>query len=280
VTGLSGTGIEEVAELARTSAEPYEMTPGKVYAIHTGNGDLRVVDLLWGDENEWAVAPRRREGTVSVDDVDSFVWLWQRWADPAQADVYADRVEGTVTAVLNSHPKDEFDVAGWRDHRVVLKLRITESWNDWCRMSGQFIGQADMAEFLEDHLADVREPAAASLLDIAQRLQGSMKVEWRSAQVLADGTRQLGYVETADAAAAGATGNMRIPTEVKLGLQVFRGVGDAYEVTGRFRYRINGGRLTLAIKLLQVQETRDAALAAVVGDVAEKIGQPVLWGRG
>jgi uncharacterized protein YfdQ (DUF2303 family) len=184
-----------------------------------------------------------------------------------------------VTVVVNGHDADADDVAGWRDHRLVLQLRLTDGWRQWLQASGTMFEQRQFAEFVEDHLADVREPSAASLLEVAQTLQGSQKVSWQSAHVLKDGTRQLSYVESTEAVAGGPGGQMKIPAEIKLALKVFEGSADSYEITGRFRYQINGGRLTLGIKLLGVAETQEAAFGGVVAQVGEATGATVLWGR-
>lgn len=270
MTDLTGSTVVEIADLSRSAAGPQELEPGRVYGFATPDG-IQVVDLI---HDRWAKVPERMKGVTRVDDVDSFVWLYNRFAADTTTEVYAGREFNTVTAVFNSHGEDP----GWGDHRAQLVLKLSNSWADWSKVSGRDVEQRSFAEFIEDHLADMLEPSGAHMLEVAQKLQGTQRVEWRSAQVLADGTRQLLYAESTDAHAAGTTGNLKVPHELKLGLQVFDRHATRYEVAGRFRYRINGGKLQLLVKLLGLDEIRDAALAAVVAEVKEKIGVEVLWG--
>lgn len=271
---LSGEAVQAVAALAERGMAPEVLEPGKVYAFATGDGQVQLIDLV---HHEWALLPERREGVTIVDDVDSFVWLYKRYARAETTEVYAHR-SGSVTAVFNAHDTTDGVTAGWGDHGVQLGLRHTDSWQDWTRVSGQPMAQLAFAEFLEDHLPDVMEPAAARLLEVAQTLQGQQRVEWKSSNILKDGTRTLSYAESTDAVSAGAGGQMQVPHEIKLGLRVFEGSPDRYEIPGRFRYQVQSGRLLLTVKLLGMAETKDAAVAATAAKVAEATGATVLWG--
>lgn len=268
---LTGSTVVEIADLARSAAGPQELEPGRVYGFASPDG-VQVVDLVHG---AWAKTPERMKGTTVVDDVESFGWLVNRYEVDGAMEVYADRKACTVTAVFNSHAEEP----GWRDHRAVLQLRTAPAWQEWFATSGRDVEQRPFAEFVEDHLADILEPSGAHMLEVAQKLQGTQRVEWRAAQVLADGTRQLTYAETTDAHAAGPSGNLKVPHEIKLALRVFEGVPTRYEVAGRFRYRINSGQLRLSVKLLGLDEIREAAFAAVVAEAGEKTGATILWGQ-
>lgn len=269
---LTGGLVVEIADLAKAATEPDELEIGKVYAFHTPEG-VKIVDLVNG---EWAPHPRRRQGLTRVTDVDSFAWLYQRFAGDA-TEVYADAGHVSVTAVFDGNDETA-DTPGWYEHKALLQLELTSQWREWSSISGAMMNQEEFANFVEDHLPDIVDPAAATMLEVAQNLQGTQRMSWQSASILRDGTRQLSYVESTEASAGGAGGSMKVPHEIKLGLRVFEGTSDRFEITGRFRYRITSGRLVLGVKLLGMKETCDSAFADVVGQVSEKTGATVLKG--
>lgn len=266
--------VAEIVEVAQDAVDPAEVAAGQIYIVRDSNG-ARVVDLTGHPS---LPEPSRRTGTSYVDDVASFGWLFGRSQHAERTEVYASRERCNLTAVFNAHSAGADGVAGYGDHRLVLQLQHTESWADWYRISGKPCDQKGFAEFIEDHLDDINEPAAAAMLEIVQTLQGTLKVQWQSATVLRDGTRKLAYVESMDATAGGA-GELKIPGQIKLGLRVFEGTSDRYEVTGRFRYEMRNGQLSMTVKLDHLDRTRDAALDAVVIEVGALTGATVLWGR-
>lgn len=263
--------IQAVIDTARQAAAPQELQIGKVYTVGLPGGSTKTIDLT-GDE--YKAAPSRKTGTTTVRDVPSLLAYYGKHADDS-TEVYADVERQTVTAVLDAHTADG---ARWGQHRAVLALRTTQAWKDWTAVSGKLMQQDAFAEFLEDHLADLVDPAAAEMLEIAQSLQASTKVDFKSSTRLASGQRQLSYVEETTAK-AGSKGQLVIPEIFTIGVKVFEGaeVGDTVKV--RLRYRIGDGDLRIGCKLDRPEDALAAAFADVVTAVGEGInGGTVLNG--
>jgi uncharacterized protein YfdQ (DUF2303 family) len=155
-----------------------------------------------------------------------------------------DRGEFKITAVFDEHGKA---TAGWRRHRAMLVLTPSDEWKDWSDISGKLQPQLEFSEVLEDHLQDIREPDAATLLEIATTLQARKDLKFRSGIRLASGAISFEFDESLDAS-AGRAGNLAVPETITLALCPFEGV-DPYRVTARLRFRIANGSLKLGIVL-------------------------------
>src|SRR6185369_12419611 len=113
-------------------------------------------------------------------------------ADQAGADqsyIYADPDQRTICAVFNDHRAAD---AGWRDHRVDFKAEYTPEFDRWLLNNGasKARGQTEFAEFIEDNLADITEPFAQQLLNVATTIQATSGINFSSAKRLQDGQTQ------------------------------------------------------------------------------------------
>lgn len=269
---ITDAAVEAIANLAQEGETGEELEPGKIWAFRTRNGDVKTIDLT-GDE--YHDTPRRKTGTTTVRDAASFLAYWGKHSD-GDSEIYADRDRRTITAVLDAHTKT--DGARFGQHRLVLGLRHTESFQAWVASSGKAMTQTQFAEFIEDHRPDIIEPAAADVLELAQTFQATTKANFRSSSILKSGQRQINYVEQIDAS-AGRDGKLTIPDSLQLALAVFDGATEADAVTARLRYRITDGRLALIYLLDQLADVVNAAFEGVITDVAAGVDEtPILRG--
>lgn len=263
-------GVDAVAALTRQTLQPRILTPGNIYAIPLADGTVDHYDLTGDGFREY---PRRKTGTVTVTDPASFLAYWEKHSY-AESEVYADRDRGTITGILDAHAASG---ARWQHHRLVLRLEHTASFQAWSNISGRMMTQVQFAEFLEDHRPDIRTPTAAELLELATTFHATTRVAFTSSTVLQSGQRQLEYTETTDAS-AGAKRKLAIPNVLDLGLLVYKGGDAADQVSARFRYRIESGRLQLGVILDRLDEVVDTAFEAVVKEIDDALAVPVLRG--
>jgi uncharacterized protein YfdQ (DUF2303 family) len=261
--------VQQIITIAQQAAAPVALEVGKYHVVRTTDG-FRTVDLT---TPEHTGVPARKAGTTTVRDAESFAAYFEKHAD-ADTEVYADADKLTVTAVLDAHTATS---ARWSGHRVTLHLRKTESWAQWIEHDGRLMQQEQFAEFLEDHLAELLEPSAADMLEIAQSIQGATKVDWQSSSRLANGQRQFQFVETVQAK-AGQKGQLVVPETFVVGLVPFEG-SEGYKLTARFRYRLGrDGGLALGYKLENPGNTIRNAFADVVTAIGTEIEQPIMNG--
>lgn len=261
--------VQPIIDIAQSAAEPQQLELGGYYTVVVG-GMVKTFDLT-GDQ--YRPFPQRKVGTVTVRDVDSFDQYWLKHSDES-SEIYADRESRTITGVLDAHSDDS---ARWQQHRLKLELKYSEAFRAWLGADGKPMDQEQFAEFLEDNRADIHNPPAAEMLEIATSLQASTKAEFQSGIVLSNGQRKLSWVESTSAQ-AGTRGDLTIPTEIELAVQVFDGARVADRLTARFRYRINAGKLSLHYKLDRPADVVKSAFDGVVVDVAAACATNVLRG--
>ena len=246
----SGTAVAEIRALADAAIEPIPLGEHALavlvpegYAVHTL------------DYRHLQPAPRRVTGVVQLQDPASFS-AYVTDHSTAGTRVWATVSGARFVAVLNDHdgvgPNVDDAVPGWGDHRAVLQLQVTREWELWAGMDGNLVNQLKFAEHLEDGVANIVQPSAADMIELAQSFQAARSVDFKSATRLQSGEQQFRFEETLNAN-AGRQGQIAVPKDLVLGLQPFEG-SDTYRVTARFRYRLDGGKLLLGYKLDRPQD--------------------------
>jgi uncharacterized protein YfdQ (DUF2303 family) len=216
-------------------------------------------------------APVVSRGEVCVHNAVSFAAaVLQRELPDIHPVVYADESTLSLVAILND---DHNTTPGWRDYRIRLALRRSPEWEAWrsvdkATCAGGLLGQEAFAEFVEDHLADIVEPTAADMLEIAQTFHATVSSNFLQGSRLRDGRRQFTFEEDIDAK-AGESGNMVLPGTVRLSLRLFIG-GGPVATTARLRYRLREKKLTLGFKLNQPDDLERLAFNGEIVDGVER----------
>ena len=217
--------------------------------------------------------PRRFRGTVTLKDVASLLAYCSDQNAHYIGYLYADPDKRSITAVFNDHRGVE---PGWRDHRAEFKAEYTPEFEKWMRNDKQPKTQGEFAEFIEDNFADITEPGAQVLLDIATTMQAKTDINFSSAKRLQNGQVQLQYTESINAT-AGANGALEIPKEFALGLRIFKN-GGGYKLRARLKYRLNAGSVKFWYELDRPERAVEDAFAGYVDQVREGSEYQVLAG--
>jgi uncharacterized protein YfdQ (DUF2303 family) len=268
---FTGT-VDQIADLAREGTEAEQLQPGGYYAFRLRDR-VHEIDLTG---ERYQDRPRRKVGTVRVTSVQSFTDYWLKHSAADISEVYADRAALTVTAVLDAHGAPA-DATGWGQHRLVLTLKHSAALRAWLDADGRLMPQEAFAEFLDDNRADIHSPPAAEMLEIAQTIEGTSKVDWQAGHRLVDGQRRIGYIET-NTARAGQKGELAIPTVITIHVPVFDRATQAHELEARFRHRIDSGSLKLGFKLARPGDVVTSAFDHTVSRLAIACGATVMWG--
>lgn len=266
---MDGEAVSEIERITLTSATPEELTPGKIYVLHTRAG-VHQIDLT-GDK--YRDKPARTVQTVDVRDVESFLAYFTRHATDESL-VYADEDYRTITGIIDAHGAASPD---WQGHRVQLKLQFTPEFKRWYEGDGRFFDQQQFAELLEDYRSFVVEPDAATMIELAQSFQATTKCEFASGFQVKDGQRQLQYTETV-AAKAGTKGAIPIPDLLVLGLPVFKGATARDRIESKFRFRVTGDELRLFYKLDRIEDVLTGAFQEVRTRVSEGVDVDIVNG--
>jgi uncharacterized protein YfdQ (DUF2303 family) len=251
------------SETLATMAAPAAIDPTGLQSIIL-RGDQRheIIDL-----EKHLTGPRRPRGGVSVHDGASLVAYVARHTEGTHTAIYANADTAEIVAVLNGHADtSDTGATGWGDHRAVYKVRKSPEWLTWESKNAKWLSQEEFAEHIEEGQEEIVDPTAGEMLDLAQTLQATTAVAFKSQQLLANGQRQFVYEETVSAT-AGQQGTMKIPTKFSLGVRLFDGVGDFYKVEARLQFRIRDRHLSLRYLLVRPQDILRAAFDDVVKTV-------------
>ncbi len=218
--------------------------------------------------------PSRKRGAVQLKDIASMLAYAKDQSASATGYIYADPDTRTITAVFNDHR--DLVTAGWRDHKASYKAEYTPEFSKWLSKNGAQMGQTEFAEFIEDNFADITEPAAQHMLEMATTIQAKTDINFGSAKRLDNGQVQLQYTETIDAR-AGANGALAIPKEFTLGLRIFKN-GTGYKIKARLKYRLHSGAIKFWFELDRPERSIEDAFGGYVEVLREQSGYQVLLG--
>lgn len=241
-------------------AEPELLEPGRIYSVTTPAGATHELTRAPAPSPEHDADPGRARGSYHPATVEALIAVITRHHDEQATTVWVHPTAGRVTTVFNDAAPG---APAWRDHRAVLQLTKTPEWEHWAKRDGHLGSQTDFAEHVEDGLAEIVEPAAAEMLELAQTFHAHQAASFRQATRLQDGRIQVRYDETIDAK-AGDSGQMDIPSTFTLAIAPFLGEAP-YKVTARLRYRSSGGNLQIGYKLDRPDR--------VIRDALEQISQ-------
>lgn len=232
--------------------------------------DLAVIVLGPGQSIEpfeleqYAVRPNAKRGDVALTDADSFVAYVKRHMTEDGTTIWANLAKGTgsarVVAVIDDHSTTT--LPGWGRHRATMSLQTTPDWDHWLGQDNKWLSQDAFAEHIEDGADAIREPVAATMLEIAENFHARHGVNFKSTRRLS-GEVQFQYEENTNA----QSGELTIPTTITLGLAPFEG-GTPYAITARFRYRLANGNLSLGYRLIRPDRVRKAAFTDVATTIA------------
>jgi uncharacterized protein YfdQ (DUF2303 family) len=230
-------------------------------------------------------APKRMKGAVRMDDAESFIAYFNRFA-AAQSLIYGATAPTLgFVGVLNEHipPSAGIGAPDYRDLRALFTPKLSPEWQAWTGRNGRekgFKGNVEFAEWLEDQIPDVVKPAGSTLLQIALTFKVQEGVLYKHIARLADGNVDLDYQRTVDAGATtGAGGKVKIPEDFTIKVPVFAGINaPKYDVQARFRFRLNGGALSIWYELIRPHKVIEQAFVDLLDLIQRQCKRKVLFG--
>lgn len=256
--------LTTLAQSPRTASMP-ETGDSIPFVIIEGNHKVQDLEKL-------LPTPTRKRGTTKVRDAASFVVLYLAHRTESSR-IYGSVEPPRFEAVLDDHQKE---APGWREHRLVYDCPLSVEWKTWLGMNKKPMSQEQFAQFIEDNLPDVIEPAAADMLEISRTLEAKKKVNFASGIRLSNGQNELTYEEQVSGTAA--KGKLQVPETFALAIPVMEG-GARYRVTARLRYRIGDqGALAMWFDLERPHKIVEDAVQQVWTAIKTETGEPIVNG--
>lgn len=222
---------------------------------------------------EEAERPSRIKRHPQFDEALSLVAYFNRFADKAST-LIADLSTSTVRGIID-HSQEEGG-ARYHDHLATFQAKHSPEWLLWVGSNGKKMDQVQFAQFIEDNAPDVGTPSATQLYEMALKFEAVKTGDFKSAIRLDNGSATIGYKDETVGTAGGGT--IAIPKEFGLLIPIYQGQ-EKESVTARFRYRLNGGELTLWYDLLRIENIKRAAFESIIEGIASGTGHEVLKGR-
>lgn len=286
-----------VAEIVRRHLEPRTLpikagdnAAADVLIVPNGLEVKSIKKLL----DEYRTAPERRKGTAKLADLESFIAHVKRFAD-GDSVLFADpKPEAPyLLAVLDYHRIGCAGAPRFGEHRARYEFPLSDEWTKWTEKNDSGMSQTDFAQFVEDRIGDVADPAVAGdtakkliapigcdlaspsrLMDLSRGLSVRVGAKVVNAVSLATGEAQIRF-ETSHSDESGAP--LKIPGAFLIAIPVFRN-GALYQLAARLRYRVQSGSVTWQYSLYRVERVFDHALREACDTAETETGLPLYLG--
>lgn len=243
--------------------------------------------------------PERKTGQAAVETVESFIELVNRH-ETDDSVIFVKTVDcdtPTMTAVINYHPYADEDEEGnasaaFCDHRIVYKFPISDEWKIWSARSDVPLLQAELANFIEDRIADLTDPTKdeiddaanrffttiatpAKMMELSRGLQVTVESKVRDNFKLQSGEASLIFEEVHKDAAGQ---NINVPGLFYLSIPAFVG-GEKKRIPVRLRYRLKDGSVIWRFQLYRPELIIHEAIDKAVQSAKESTKLPVFYGE-
>lgn len=162
--------------------------------------------------------------------------------------------------------------ANWREFRAAFDVPASREWKLWTAADRKPMTQLQFAEFLQDNLPDVVQPAGADLLELALNFEAAQSGSYVATQRLQDGSHNLQW-----RADNNASGSVKLPDHITLQIPVFENEAPS-ELQARLKYRVKEGALTLWFELVRPHKVLEAAFRAAWERIATETKGVILLG--
>lgn len=251
---------------------------GPYLVLLNPEGDQRVVTIDYLLDR-----PCRKRGTFAMQDIDSFLRLYDALAAEARevsetgvdSRIYVDasNADSPSGIRLDQPPAKVVGVVNddsWGDHEVTLTANWSRQWITWMKNDGQWMKNRDLANHIEDNCADVLGqrldeddgpwPTAADMVTLARQFRATSKSTFATRVDERNGSFEL------HASTDTETVDVTCPERFRLCIPVLNR-DDPYIVEARFSYRVTDGQLAMRYELLR----NDRIVLDAINQLVEKL---------
>lgn len=233
--------------------------------------------------------PRRIKSHATLTDAEAFLTYVARYKSSGSTVVWVEfnpkNSALQFSAVFDDHAaafmSPQALQPGWRGHRAVFKPELSIEWQQWTAKNAQQLGQLEFAQFIEDHIDDVRSddadgmPTNQQILQMATQFEYRSEMRFKSSNKNSSGATILEYTNGEDSATAE---RMELFKQFRLGIPVFWG-GPAYSLDAKLRYRVLSGKVVFFYDLQRYDKVHEHASRELIEKVRDGIGSiPLLMG--
>lgn len=233
--------------------------------------------------------PARIETSITHTCFKSFIDYVNRFKDPERSIIRMFATAGgafSAAAVLDYHKprkqktdssRADSEAPGWLGHVARFNPSITAGWNSWDKTNGKYLEQAMFADFIYQHMADIKAPDGAELLAIVKTLKATAKGEFKDRRDLHTGSIELIYQMQVSAAAGTSSQPIKLPESCRVNLQTYYG-GPVINLQADIIMQIparDGDKLRLGFRFYRLADQLDELAGFIAEEMGDKTGLPV-----
>lgn len=247
--------------------------------IHdVGDGQVAIIPGSYNLHNleKFLPKPTLARGTLQTEDLVSFAAAFKRWAEPTGIILASPNAKHLVAHFRHhsNQSEDAVETARWIDHKAILALTDAEEWKAWQSVHEKPLSQKQFFQFLEDRIEDVTSPEPAELLEIAETIRGTRRVNFQNAQRMSNGDISIIWDEVTEAK-AGEKGQGTVPSKITIRVPIYEQAPYLlFDVTCSFRWRVENTGLQISISIRHLATVQRLALAALLDKMKGLIGEP------
>ena len=241
--------------------------------------------------------PDRRQGTISIKRVSSFIDIVNRFKNEnsvifAKAQVSETSLAAHVKAIFDYHPEGgDVSQAENLGHKAEYKFPTTHEFEKWLSLNNKGLDQEEFAYFLEKNVNALVEPEendklfvsklGAKFADPIDILELSRELEIYSRESLvqkhktSSGERELKFT-TEHTDASGTP--LSIPDCFVIRVPIFEG-GAPIRIVCQLRYRKREGKVTWYYEMYEVSTMLEQAFEASCEKIKEAVELPLFYGE-
>lgn len=244
--------ITAIAALAGHNTAPVS-ADGKEGQVLSVRGDQRTIYLPPTRD-----LPRFKRAVVKFTNADDFAKYVSEHAHQLCSRIFLNTSNPsngvTATAIMDYHEAGA-GTPKWGHHQAVLLAPLAPELKAWMDGRGKVFSQEEFALFIEDHAADVSQPAPADLIKIALELEGSLTGSY-AAKMDLDRSKVRLHFQMDEAS---ANQSIEVPRQILLRLPMFTG-GACETFQVNLAMKINNQRPTFIWRMPGLTSAlRDAA---------------------
>lgn len=249
---MDESNLQALIDAGAAIGESKTVDPTADYAVVPEGYNLE--DLEQYHEN-----PRRARGSITTFDVASFNSYMKTYKGVASA-IFANPLAVTAIGIIDYHTPE---TPAFCDHRITYVAPRSKEWTVWMAHNCKAMSQYDFAQFIEEHVDDIRNPAGADVLTIARDLEVTKGVNFKSKVDLINGARVFHCAEAINSQSG--TGSVKVPEQFTVGIPIFAGDEKATPLVAKLRYRLrDGGQLSLWYELQKPEKAEEKAFLDIV----------------
>lgn len=235
--------------------------------VQCKDGDVLLLHKDYVPHDVSRMNPRERPSLTEVvtrhETAQSLADYTNRFAKADESVVYVSNEGQCITLVVDHHTPSQ---PSWRKHIGHFAARLSDRYSAWKDRNGKLTPQEDFANWIEDHLNDITFPEAATVLEVIETMQATMRGAFRKVIRRDTGASVLQFDQEISATAGTGGRDLEVPRKLKIDVPIFESSGAPVPIEIAMRYRINGGQVSWGFQMYGITEIEKKAWEKLVSE--------------